>query len=75
MKQTGCMCCLIVKLYPGTSHVLGKYTSNHNHPIGGVNVRFMCLSDLTKDQILEMLHMGISHDKIVSHNLSRGMSL
>lgn len=69
MKQTGCMCFLIVKLYPGTSCVLGKYTSNHNHLIGGVNAWFMCLSDVTKDQILEMLHMGISHDKIVSHNL------
>lgn len=68
MKQTGCECHLMVKLYPGTSHVLGKYTAEHSHPVGGVNVRFTCLLEAPKDQILEMLHMGINHDKIVSND-------
>ena len=68
MKQTGCKCHLMVKLYPGTSHVLGKYTTEHSHPVCGVNVRFTCLSEAPKDQILEMLHMGINHDKIVSND-------
>ena len=68
-KRTGCMCCLIVKLCPGTCYVLGKYTLNHSHLIGGANAQFTHLSDVTKDQIFKMLHMGISHDKIVSNDL------
>ena len=56
----------IVKLYPGTSHVLRKYTSDHDHPIGEANAIYTWLSDETRCHIEEMLCMGITHDKIVS---------
>ena len=50
-KWTGSGWHLMVKLYLGTSHVLGKYTLEHSHPIGMANVRFMQLLEATKDQI------------------------
>src|SRR5882762_4549417 len=44
VKWSGCTCCLIVKIYPHTPCVLGKYNSEHSHPIGHENAHYTQLS-------------------------------
>lgn len=65
-KRTGCNCSLQVRYYPNTSRVLGKYVTNHSHPIGSENARYTRLSLETQTRIAEMIRMGITQDKIVS---------
>jgi len=67
MKWSRCSCWLVVKLYPNTPCILGIYHADHDHPIGGGNAHFTHLSEDTREHIAEMLHMGFSHEKIVSY--------
>lgn len=66
VKWCGCMCKLIVKIYPHMSHIAGRYYSENSHPIGSQNAQFTLLPKGTHIQIAEMLRMGISHDQVVS---------
>lgn len=50
-KWTGCPCHLEVKLYPGTSHVFGMCTIDHDHPIGEANAMYTWLLDETQCQL------------------------
>jgi hypothetical protein len=38
LMKTGCQCCLIVKMYPQTETILGKYDGQHNHLLGDENL-------------------------------------
>lgn len=67
-KHTGCTCVLIIKLYPDTLIVLGKYTDSHSHPTGNGNLKFTRLSEATKRNIANMLEMCIETTHIVSLN-------
>ena len=74
VKRSGCACRLIVKIYPHTPCVLGKYNSEHSHPIGYENARYTQLSKDTRIRIAEMIRMGISHAKIVRDKICRLMN-
>ncbi|KAJ7784158.1 hypothetical protein B0H16DRAFT_1402021 [Mycena metata] len=73
-KFTDCPCSLIVKQYPGTTVVLGKYSQDHNHPTGNGNLRFVRIPAATREyiaaqvrnkvspqHILELLHRRVYH--------------
>jgi hypothetical protein len=66
-KKTGCRCHLTIKLYHHTKAILGKYENEHDHPLGDDNLRFIRLSDKTKDVVMEMVHAGIDGKVIVSN--------
>jgi hypothetical protein len=63
--ETGCKCRLVVRTYPNTDKVLGKYTGDHGHAIGMENIRFTRLSDDTRLKIADLLRMGVSSENIV----------
>jgi hypothetical protein len=64
-----CPCCLVVKSYPDTSKLLGKYCDEHSHKIGDKNLRFTQISNATCLCIAEWLCIGLTQDQIVSHLL------
>jgi hypothetical protein len=68
-KKTGCRCCLTIKLYRHTDTILGKYETEHDHPLGDENLRFTRLSDGTRDLVMAMVHTRIDAKAIVSNNL------
>jgi hypothetical protein len=47
-KFTDCKCSLVVKTYHGMETVLGKYRTNHNHPIGAENLKYTRISSKTR---------------------------
>lgn len=63
--EDGCQCRLSVKSYPGRSEVLGKYRSDHTHPIGDENLRFTRLSEETRAEIERLLRLGVEPKKVV----------
>lgn len=64
-KSTNCPCSLKVKKYHGTSIILGKYTSDHNHKTGVNNLCFTRISDGMRDWIAGMVRMKVRTDHIV----------
>ena len=65
-KKSGCQCHLIIKFYPHTDTILGKYEGHHDHPIADANVRFTRLSDKIKHCVMDMVRTGIASREIVS---------
>jgi hypothetical protein len=37
-KKMGCWCCLMIKQYPHTEKILGKYEDEHDHAVGNDNL-------------------------------------
>ena len=64
-KKTGCWCTLIIKMYPHTDKILGKYDEEHDHMIGDDNLRFTRLSDTTKELVMELARAGVHAKAIV----------
>ena len=64
-KKTGCRCTLIIKMYPHTDKILGKYDEEHDHTIGDDNLRFTRLSDTTKELVMELARAGVHSKAIV----------
>jgi hypothetical protein len=64
-KRTGCPCRLTVKTYPDTTEVLGFYKSDHEHPIGDENLKYMRLDAETRQEIERMLRLGVEPKRIV----------
>jgi len=67
-KKTGCQCCLIIKKYPHTKKILGKYNEEHDHMIGDPNLQFTKLSAKTKKLVMNMVRLGIDANIIVRGN-------
>ena len=65
-KKTGCGCHVIVKQYPHTSTLLGRYDPDHDHEIGTANIAYTHLSSATQERIKMMLAQTIDRSKIMS---------
>lgn len=68
----GCPCLVQIKTYPHTDTVLGKYVSNHSHPIGMENLKFIWMRDSTREMIVSMIRHGMNDTDIVSGSLPPG---
>jgi hypothetical protein len=62
----GCPALVQIKTYPHTDTVLGKYISNHSHPIGLENLKFIRMRDSTREMIARMVRYGKNDKDIVS---------
>jgi hypothetical protein len=67
--EHGCPCRLVIKSYPDTSELLGKYRNEHSHEIGDENLKFTQISNATRLRIAEWLRIGLTPDRIVSCTL------
>jgi hypothetical protein len=65
-KKTGCKCKLIIKQYPNTKAILGKYEGEHDHPLGDNNLQFLRLSHKVRNLVMDMVHTGMGCQAIVS---------
>ena len=68
-KKTGCPCRIVIKCYPGTKVVLGRYENRHDHPIGIANAPFMCLTTRSREQMRAMVMQKIDPREIVRKTL------
>ncbi|KAH6905406.1 hypothetical protein BKA70DRAFT_1225782 [Coprinopsis sp. MPI-PUGE-AT-0042] len=64
-QRIGCSCTLIVKSYPGTNELLGRYTQAHSHPMGNSNARFVPLPSETRKEIARRLREGVDPAKVL----------
>jgi len=46
-RKSGCHCHVLIKFYPHTPTILGRYVAKHDHKIGEANIAFTCLSSTT----------------------------
>ena len=67
-KRTGCTCQVIVKAYPGTDTLLGKYIEDHDHPIGIDNLIYTRVSKKAKEKARELLQQGVQPRRIVCNH-------
>ncbi|KAH9018239.1 hypothetical protein EDB84DRAFT_1442513 [Lactarius hengduanensis] len=67
-KKLAAWCQLTIKLYPHTETILGKYESEHDHPLGDENLRFTRLSHKTKDLVMELVHIGVDTKAVIVEN-------
>ena len=56
----------MLKFYWHMEVIFGNYESEHNHLLGDENLRFVRLTDRTKDLAMVMVSMGIDAKTIVS---------
>ena len=66
IRKSGCGCHIIVKQYPHTSTVLGRYVTEHDHEIGAANIAYTRLSGAARERIKTMLIQKIAPHEIVS---------
>ena len=66
IRKSGCSCHIVVKQYPHTPTVLGRYVREHDHEIGGDNIAYTRLSGATRERIRSMLTQKIDPREIVS---------
>ena len=64
-KGTGCHCQIIIKSYPHTPIVLGRYVSDHNHELGEGNMIYTCLSDSAWQQMKLLLMQKVAPQEII----------
>ena len=64
--KTGCQCRLVVKQYPHTETILGKYEGQHDHALGDENLHFLRLSDGIRNLVMDMIRKGTDPKVIVS---------
>ena len=64
--KTGCQSHLIIKQYPGTEVILGKYDDCHNHKLGNENLCFLKLSHDNRSMVMDMTCEGTDPKVIVS---------
>jgi hypothetical protein len=64
-KKNGCQCRLIIKLYPDTNTILGKYDNQHNHLVSNSNLRFTRLLGKIRNLVMDMVYTGIDSQVIV----------
>ena len=64
-KKTGCRCSIIIKFYPHTTAILGRYASEHDHEIGLANIAYTRMSRVAREKIKYKLAQKIDPRKIV----------
>jgi hypothetical protein len=69
-KKTSCKCQLIVKQYPNTETILGKYEGEHDHMLGNNNLEFLRLSNKVWNLVMDMVDMGMGSQAIVSESFN-----
>ena len=47
-KKSGCRCQVIIKSYPHTPTILGRYLAEHDHEIGSANITYTHLSGIAR---------------------------
>ena len=65
-RKTGCRCQVLIKSYPHTPTILGRYTAEHDHEIGSANIAYTRLSGIARERIKTMLTQRIDRKEIVS---------
>jgi hypothetical protein len=63
---SGCPSLVQIKMYPHTNIVLEKYISNHSHPIGLENLKFIRMQVSMWEMIAKMVRYGRNDKDIVS---------
>ncbi|KAJ7673541.1 hypothetical protein B0H17DRAFT_1140875 [Mycena rosella] len=64
-KQTACKCNLVVKEYPGTFTILGKYCDTHDHLLGDTNLPYTQIPKETREYIAGLLRLWVAPDHIL----------
>jgi hypothetical protein len=64
-KKTGCGCQVIIKQYPHTPIILGRYDSTHDHPIGVENLVYTRMSHEARERINKLLAQKINNREVV----------
>jgi hypothetical protein len=64
-KKTGCRCQIMIKTYPHTQIVLGRYIADHDHEIGSANIAYTRMSHAAREKIISMLEQKMGHKEIV----------
>ncbi len=64
-KKMGCQCRIVIKYYPHTSAILGRYVSKHDHEIGLVNIAYTQMSQVVREKIKYKLSQKIDPREIV----------
>jgi hypothetical protein len=64
-KKIGCDCKIVVKLYPHTPTILGRYEEEHNHGVGLENVKYTRMSQAMRVRIRHMLELKVDAREIV----------
>jgi hypothetical protein len=64
-KKTGCRCRIIIKSYPHTSAILGRYVSEHDHQTGLANIAYTRMSRVAREKIKYKLAQKIDPREIV----------
>jgi hypothetical protein len=64
-KCTSCHCSLVVKHYPNTHRILGKYHDVHNHLLSQENLPFTQIPKATREFIAGRLRDRMSADAVV----------
>jgi hypothetical protein len=65
-KRIPCPCRLVVKTYPGTVRVLGRYEGSHSHPTGSDNLKFTRIPLSTREEIGKLLREGVRPEIVVN---------
>jgi transposase len=64
-KKTGCRCRVVIKQYPHTETILGRYTNKHDHEIGQANAAYTRPSRNAREQIKTKLMQNVDPKEIV----------
>ncbi|KAH9973595.1 hypothetical protein BGW80DRAFT_1497360 [Lactifluus volemus] len=54
-KKTGCPCKIVIKCYPHTPIVRGRYEGDHDHGVGSSNIPFIRISSASRERIRGLL--------------------
>jgi len=64
-KKTGCKCRIVIKFYPHTSCILGRYSEEHDHEIGIANIQYIRLSHTGRERMRNLLKDKVDPREIV----------
>jgi hypothetical protein len=67
--EGGCPCFVQIKTYSHTNTILGKYNSDHSHPTGKDNLKYIRIRVCTRELIESWVHYGVTDQEIVSDPL------
>jgi len=65
-RKSGCCCEIVIKQYPHTSIVLGRYIAKHDHEVGFANIAYLHLSSTAWERIKAMLTQKVERHEIMS---------